>query len=101
MRANKNIDNILSMGIAFNKTNGTNVPINTNKVCIKSCKNLCIIVYTGDSYRIITDNISKELKNVIEILSKYRLTEYIESIEIKELTLEDVFAYFVNQQWKE
>ena len=60
-------------------------------------KDFEVINISENLYKIVCNNASEELKKFIKILSNFStLNQYIEEIKIKEITLEDVFAYFVS-----
>ncbi len=57
-----------------------------------------IVQTDGNVYKIVTDDASKELKNFAKFLSENPLIDqFIEDIGIKEISLEDVFAYFISK----
>lgn len=69
------------------------------ELLLNKIKDNFTIVRSGNViYKIVTDDASKELRNFAKFLSENQeLDIYIEDIRIKEISLDDIFAYYVSE----
>ncbi len=69
-----------------------------NELVEKISKQFELVKVDEKTYKIVCEDASRELKRFAKFLAENPLMDqFIENIEIKEVTLEDVFAYFVSK----